>query len=180
MIEERWLPVVGFEGSYEVSDRGRVRSLTRYVEQIGRWGKPVSRRMLGRVLAMGPHVGGYVAVHLYRDGLQRATVAHILVAEAFIGPRPPGMEVLHNDGDKQNNAVTNLRYGTKLENEADKDLHGTRPRGEQSVSAKLTAADVKRIRRLKGVPQQELAEEFGCTFSNISAIQLRKSWKHVD
>lgn len=180
MSAERWLPVVGFEGLYEVSDLGRVRSLPRYIEQMGRWGKPMSRWMKGGILALGPHTGGYNAVHLYKDGRQRATVLHIVVAEAFLGPRPAGMEVLHNDGDKKNCAVGNLRYGTKLENEADKELHGTRLRGEKHVSAKLTEADVKKIRASVGIPQQDLADHYGCTFSNISAIQLRKSWKHVD
>jgi HNH endonuclease/NUMOD4 motif len=114
---ERWLPVVGFEGLYEVSDQGRVRSLDRIVSVQGRQGL-MSRRYRGRVLALGPHVGGYEVVHLYNGGRQRATVLHILVAEAFLGPRPPDAEVLHIDGNPKNCAVDNLRYGTKIENEA--------------------------------------------------------------
>lgn len=70
-------------------------------------------------------------------------------------------------------------WGTKQENEADKIMHGTRGFGEKAPSAKLTTADVLQIRKRVGEPQQALAEEFGCTFSNVSAIQHRKSWRHV-
>ena len=177
--QEEWRPVVGFEGLYEVSNLGRVRSLPRYVERRTKRGGVALHPVRGRVLALGPHVGGYRTVHLYAGGRQRATVVHIIVAEAFLGQRPDGTEVLHNDGDPKNCIVSNLRYGTRKENEADKDRHGTRLRGERHGSAKLTAEDVRAIRALVGVPQQDLADDYGCTFSNISAIQLRKSWKHV-
>lgn len=181
MTEERWKPVVGFEGAYEVSDLGRVRSLDRYVPHSNRWGTISSILHRGQILRLGPHAGGYKTVHLYRDGERvRATVLHIVVAEAFLGPRPtPEHEVRHLDGDAGNCAAANLAWGTRIENEADKELHGTRTRGEQHATAKLSEKDVVAIRRRAGEPQKDLADEFGCTFSNISAIQLRKSWRHV-
>jgi hypothetical protein len=80
---------------------------------------------------------------------------------------------------KSNSRADNLAWGTHIENEADKDLHGTRAVGEQHPTHKLSEADVREIRRRTSDLQQDLADEFGCTFSNISAIQLRKSWKHV-
>lgn len=88
-------------------------------------------------------------------------------------------EVRHLDGDQCNCRENNLAWGTKKENEADKELHGTRLRGEQSPTARLTVPDVLAIRARIGEPQEALAAEFGCTFSNISAVQLRKSWRHV-
>ena len=72
-----------------------------------------------------------------------------------------------------------MRYDTPAGNNADKLMHGTLPRGEDSHSAKLTTVDVLEIRRRVGEAQQTLADEFGCTFSNISAIQRRRSWRHV-
>lgn len=177
---ENWRPVFGFEGLYEVSDLGRVRSLDRIVSCKNRWGAVTAFRRCGRVLKPGPHQGGYLSINLYRTPEKRCTTVHILVAEAFLGPRPTGSEVCHGDGDKRNNLVDNLRYDTPAGNEYDKILHGTLLFGESHVSAKLLEANVLDIRRLRGVlKQQELADRYGCTFSNISAIQRRKSWRHV-
>lgn len=179
MTGEEWKAVPGYEGIYEASTLGRVRSLDRVIHKLNRWGSVSPMKLHGRVLAGGPHVGGYESMHLYRDGVQWATVTHIVIALTFIGPCPIGQETMHANGNKYDNRLENLSYGTHKENEDAKDVHGTRPKGEQSTSAKLRVTDVLEIRRRVGEPQQELADEFGCTFSNISAIQLRKSWRHV-
>jgi hypothetical protein len=80
------------------------------------------------------------------DQVERRAV-HKLVAEAFLGPCPPGQQVRHLDGNNQNNAATNLTYGTKRENELDKMRHGTLTHGERNGAAKLTWATVDEIRR---------------------------------
>lgn len=178
-MSEEWRAVPGFEGLYEVSDLGRVRSLDRLCPVVSRKGKRWFRRYRGRVLSPGPHVGGYQTLHLHNEGRSRCTVVHIVVAEAFLGPRPPGHHVCHYDGDTQNSAAANLRYDTPKGNAADRHRHGTAPLGEKSACAVLTTDDVLAIRQAIGVPQEVLAQRYGCTFSNISAIQLRKSWKHV-
>lgn len=177
-MSEVWKPVVGFEGLYEVSDQGRVRSLDRVLWVRNPWGRIGPRRYRGRIIRPGPHQGGYLAIHLNREGEVKSTTAHVLVAQAFIGPRPPGMEVCHNDGDKKNCARSNLRYDTPSGNNRDKEKHGTARKGDNHQTAKLTSGAVKAI-RASCEPQQVLAERFGCTFSNISAVQLRKSWRHV-
>jgi predicted chitinase len=161
-MSERWLPVPDFEGLYEVSDLGRVRSL-----------------YTGRFLALSPHTAGYLMVHLYRNGERTAKTLHRTVLEAFVGPRPPKMEVRHLNGNRKDCRLANICYGTKAENEADKLGHGTRLRGEAMPMTKLTADAVRAIRARRGERQEDLAAEFGCTFSNVSAIQLGKSWKHV-
>lgn len=118
---ERWLPVVGFEGSYEVSDHGRVRGLDR----IGAAGQ----RVAGRVLTPTPNSHGYPAVTLYGNGLRRVGKVHRLVLEAFVGPCPDGMEACHGpDRDQTNNRLSNLRWGTSSENNFDRVRHGTHPR----------------------------------------------------
>jgi hypothetical protein len=178
-MAEIWKAIAGFEPYYDVSNFGRVRSKDRVVNKRTKGGVFHDVLFRGRILALCPHTTGYVMVHLYVDRVRTPKLVHALVAEAFIGPRPPGAEVRHGDGQKQNCHADNLSYGTHSENENDKLLHGTRHRGESSVSAKLTEADVLKIRSLRGVPQQELADTYGVTFSNISAIQLRKSWRHV-
>lgn len=179
-MSEIWRPVVGFEKAYEVSDQGRVRSIDRSYTKKTKGGAIATVQHKGRVLKPGFNVGGYLIVGLYYGGENRSRPIHSIVAEAFIGTRPVGLEVRHLDGNKLNCRAENLKYATHTENEADKRKHGTLMFGEKSVSAVLSENDVRRIREMRGVPQQELADMFGCTFSNISAIQLRKSWKHVD
>ena len=120
---ERWKPVKGYEGIYEVSNHGRVRSLDRVVTYSdGR-----VRRHKGKILSAPLSRDGYPAVNLHTQGRLKKRTVHSLVAEAFVGPRPEGMEVCHNDGSKTNNHVDNLRYGTRSENMLDRVRHGTNP-----------------------------------------------------
>ena len=107
-MEEIWKAVPGYEGLYEVSDLGRVRSFARGVN--------------GRLLKPGKASNGYFTVCLGRG---KSRTLHSLVAEAFIGPKPSGQEVLHKDGTRTNNCVHNLRYGTRAENIRDAVVQGT-------------------------------------------------------
>jgi hypothetical protein len=118
---ERWLPVVGYEGYYEVSDLGRLRSFPRVTN--GSFGS--TRRIPGRVLRPGvnPQTGRRLVV-LYRDGSGRTHNLYPLVLTAFVGPRPPGMEACHNDGDHTNDRLSNLRWDTSSENSYDIVRHG--------------------------------------------------------
>lgn len=113
---ERWLPVPGWEGMYEVSDFGRVRTLGR--EVVEKNGK--SRYTKPRIMRGGPNVYGYPQVALTRtQGDRRVSVVHQLVLEAFVGPRPDGMVACHYDDDRTNNHLSNLRWGTVSENADD-------------------------------------------------------------
>lgn len=120
---EKWLPVVGYEGLYEVSDHGRVRSLDRVIEYVD--GRKCWRpgKMLSPSWAGSPrHPRLSVKI---RDGNCRTV--HSLVLTAFVGPCPDGMEGCHNDGDPANNRVTNLRWDTHTENMRDVLRHGRHP-----------------------------------------------------
>lgn len=108
---ERWLPVPGYEGLYEISDQGRVRSFH------------ASRS--GRMLKPSPASAGYLAVSLVKGRSKRTRTIHSLVASAFLGPRPSGQEVRHLDGNPANSTLGNLKYGTKSENRKDSVKHGT-------------------------------------------------------
>lgn len=123
-VPERWLAVPRYEGTYETSNFGQVRSLHRKVPHILRpsW------------------YTGYGVVILYRDGEREGRTVHSLVMEAFAGPCPPGMEVRHLDGDPANNRWApgsteaevranggNLIYGTSGANKDDQVRHGTHP-----------------------------------------------------
>lgn len=178
-MTEIWKAVVGFEGAYEVSNLGRVRVLDRLVTRTFKSGATATHFKKGHMLAPGPHTGGYLMVQFYADGEHDARTVHRVVMESFVGPRPAGTQILHDDGNKKNCRLDNLRYGSSVENNADKKRHGTYLFGETAPLVKLSESDVRAIRRRRGELQQELADEFGCTFSNISAIQRRKSWRHV-
>lgn len=115
--QEQWRAIPGFP-AYLVSDQGRVVSTKL-------WRGQVNRELRGHTASFG-----YPCVHLYGSGGARNRTArsiHSLVAEAFIGPRPPGQEVRHLDGDPKNCRLENLAYGTHVENERDKIRHGTNP-----------------------------------------------------
>jgi hypothetical protein len=116
---ELWRPIPGYEGAYEVSDHGRVRSLDREVYA----GRGRTRKSVGRVLSahFGDH---YVKVRLKLHGSGRTWNVHTLVALAFIGPKPEGMEVCHGNGDAHDNRAANLRYDTHSANGRDRTLHG--------------------------------------------------------
>lgn len=121
MSAEEWRLVPGFEGAYQVSDSGRVRSLNRIADT--RPGVPT--RFPGRVLATHEGNRGHLRVGLHRDGINHQAWVHRLVLAAFVGPIPEGMEVRHLDGDPHNNFLFNLAYGTHSENVLDSVRHGT-------------------------------------------------------
>lgn len=116
--QEVWRPVVGFEGSYEVSSLGRVRSIDRHVPN----GPGRMQYWRGRVLKASPTNRGagrapkYLNVALRLAGKSYHVQVHHLVLEAFVGPRPPGLECLHANDIGTDNRVENLRWGTGSEN----------------------------------------------------------------
>lgn len=125
---------------------------------------------------------GYVSLSLYEKGKRHMRMAHRLVAEAFIGPCPPGLEVAHCNGDPADNRVENLRYDTRSGNLADRAKHGTEQRGESNPSVRLGKQDIIEIRRSYGageLSQDRLAEKFHVTQSQIGRIVRRENWTHV-
>lgn len=132
MIQEEWRPVVGFEGAYEVSNHGRVRSLDRYI-----WRRPSRRHpdprgwyqfRKGKILRPCPTSTGHLVVNL-GIGSQKKMKMHLLhriILEAFEGPCPERHEGLHDDDIPSNNALPNLRWGTRGENVKDAIKNGRR------------------------------------------------------
>lgn len=123
---ERWLPVVGYEGLYEVSDQGRVRS----VDRIGGRG----RRYCGRIrkIRASSQSKGRRVVDLSKDGILRTHLAHRLVARAFIGAPPfDGALVRHLNDIPGDNRVENLSYGTVSDNSLDAVRNGVHPQAKK-------------------------------------------------
>lgn len=155
---ETWRPVVGFP-DYEVSDQGRVRSWRR-----GKWpGRAETPRMMRPLVTRG----GYPSVVI-----GERTLIHVLVLEAFAGPRPQGMDACHNNGIKTDNRPENLRWDTRKENQADRRRHGTYMGGDGHPLTKLSEAGVAEMRRLyaSGVRQRELVRLFGMSPSVVCGI----------
>lgn len=125
---------------------------------------------------------GYSFVCLYDMGRKRRKWrVHILVLTTFVGPCPDGMVCRHLDGNPSNNHVSNLAWGTPLENSADRITHGTDYRGERVGSSKLKASDAIEIRRRRanGEFLHVLAAEFGVSKYAIYSIAKRLTWNHV-
>jgi hypothetical protein len=119
-LTETWLPVVGWEGLYEVSDQGRVKSLARRSHLYG--GR---YRNYPEVIRSQPtHREGYKLILLTRNRCRTMKRVHMLVLTAFKGPCPPGMVSCHNDGNPANNRLDNLRWDTQSSNIRDSVHHG--------------------------------------------------------
>ena len=174
---ECWKPVLGYEDLYQVSDTGRVRRIA------GGCGARV-----GRILRACNASAGYPCICLRWNGHKKTQTVHTLVAQAFLGPRPVGLQVNHKNGIKTDNRVVNLEYVTQSENIR----HSFRVLGRKGSGgglhgvangrAKLTAPIVREIRRRytkDGVTQCELAKQYGVSQSAISRILHRKKWAHV-
>ena len=126
-MDEIWKPIPGYEKFYEVSDRGRVRSVLRLAPHK-RYGACVYQSC---VLKQTVLRNGYSSVKLSRSSKSKTHYVHHLVLLAFIGDRPRSAErgeIRHLDGCKQNNTVENLMYGTIRENAADRMRHAVERR----------------------------------------------------
>ena len=169
--KERWRAVVDYEGLYEISDFGRVRSA------IDR-----KNTFKGKILKQETGVWGYKRVRLYKNGKSQAIKVHKIVITAFIGRRPDGKEVNHKDGDKTNNWLDNLEYVTPSENIRHAYRTGlASQRGEKNANSKLTEDDVHEIRRLllKGMTQKTIAAMFNVSQQRISSINVGDSWAYL-
>lgn len=165
---EEWRDIPGYEGRYQVSDQGRVRSVDRYVK-CGQGGRG-TRLVKGRVLRPArqrkdPHL--FVTLGHKATG----SCVHSLVALTFIGPRPDGYDVRHLDGDPLNNRAENLEYGTRTENILDVYRIGKAWRAltveqVQDIRARLNAGE-------RGV---DLARGYGVGQACISAIKHGRSF----
>jgi hypothetical protein len=174
VAREVWRAIPGYDG-YEVSSLGRVRSIDREVVQVSPWGGMIRRRLRGKILATGCHPDGHLLVNLSVGNVPASKSVHNLVLLTFVGKRPRGLEACHNDGDPENNRLSNLRYDTHLNNEADKLTHGTRPRGERHGNSHLTREQVIEIRDSK-LMGRLLAKTYGVSPTQICNIRKRKAW----
>ena len=169
MKNEKWKDVVGYEGHYEISDLGRVKSTKNNKELI-------MRTILQK--------SGYVQIKLC-NGKHESFTVHRLVADAFcLRKNKNKNEVNHKNGVKSDNAASNLEWCSRSDNQ--RHAYGSGlivpRRGEGTHSSKLRAKDVISIREILQagkVTQREIAEMFGVAAPTISLIKHGKAWSHI-
>jgi hypothetical protein len=169
---ERWLPAVGYEGFYEVSDLGRVRSIRHQTARGMQGGRIRKPQKAGR---------GYRALKLSVHGKITTEYVHQMVLAAFVGACPKGKEVLHGDDDRTNNRLSNLRYDTHKRNQEEASERGRSAFGERNGMAVLTEELVAEIRSAAdaGVQQIAIAEYHGISRAQTCRIVNRRLWVRV-
>jgi len=177
---EVWKPVVGYEGLYEVSSLGEVRSLDRYVRSRGQ-----GKRFRGGILLKQGLRNKYLRVSLGRGvGIPVGESVHVIVLTAFAGPRPKGHHGSHLNGNNEDNRISNLCWESPSANCLRKKDHGTHHtfKGEESNLAKLRTQQVKDIRSLFAegrLMQVDIAKVYGMSKNCINLIVRNKTWKHI-
>ena len=173
---ERWVDIKGYEGCYQISDRGRVKSLSRKVSHDG-----ISFVMPERIMVHWCGTTSYYGcVGLYKNGVRTKVSVHRLVAQYFLPTWNASLEVNHKDGNRDNNDVRNLEMCTRQQNMEHAIAHDLkRDYGEKSANAKLSNAQAEQIRqryRPGVLSQQALADEYGVSRQTVSAIIRHKKY----
>lgn len=179
-MDEEWMPIPGFGGHYEASNRGRIRVKDRTVSKRHRMGAMITQFYRGRVL--NPHKSdklGHMSVHIGVDGRCFGVGVHRLVLLAFVGPCPPGMEACHGNGDAGDNRLENLRWDTHFNNNQDRKALGHYAVGEKHHMAKLTSDQAMAI-RTRAVTKRQAMRDYGISNSQHHRIMKGESWKHLD
>jgi len=170
VVEERWLPIPSYEGFYEVSDQGRIRSLDRVIRKRNGQLQTIRGRLLKQFL-----VKRYYSVLLHGEpGLpQRQFLVHRLVLLAFIGQPAKGCIGCHGPAGNRDNSLANLYWGTHSRNNG-----FDRHRDGKMAHARLSEAQVLAIRQDKRI-LEELASEYGASITTIHNARTGKTWKHL-
>lgn len=171
-MTENWKNIPGYEGLYQASNLGGIRSLDRTVP-TRRW-ESSSRRIKGLLIKQYLNtVTGYLHVKLNLNGRKKTHSVHRLVASAWIGGCPEGQEVRHGPNGKTDNSAHHLRYGTRRENHLDKRRDGT---------------SGKRVKRDDGIeyPNATMASEQMCcsphtiaTACRRGSVSMKHTWKYI-
>jgi hypothetical protein len=173
-------PIPNLDG-YAARDDGTVwtewkfrgRGSNRRMYKSGEW----------RQIPGGPDVHGYriirVSPAVSSNGRSQKLYVHILVATAFHGPRPDGMQCRHLNGNRSDSRPENLAWGTISENQMDRVPHGTSNRGEMHGMAKLSIQQINEIRSLvsSGKSVAFVAKQFNISASHVYSVTRKRAWK---
>ena len=179
-MKEKWIPIIGYETKYELSNYGKVKSIKRLVN--GRNLKPVTKKE--KIIVTNSLRKGYKYIELYNDKLERKKFSlHRLIAIHFI-PNPNNYpQINHIDGNTLNNSIDNLEWCTASYNVRHALNTGllVAKKGEECTQSKLTKQQVKDIYVLKsnGMTSKEISKIYGVCFSTICDIFQGRTWKSV-
>lgn len=163
--------MLDFEGHYEVSSYGRVRSV-----------KNITNSKSGALLFIGSDVHGYPHVSLHKNNRRYGRAVHRIVAEAFLGRRPPGSEVNHKDGVKANSVLENIEYVSHGRNSSHAYETGLNRSGEQHERSTITADTARAIRAAYEAREggyKNLGKRFGVSWNLVRKIVKYYSWRHI-
>jgi len=179
-MKETWKDIAGYEGLYQISNTGRVKSMAKTV----RCKNGATNSYRERVMAKSKKPSGEVKITLSKGGKSKTLLVHRLVAIHFI-PNPMNKpEVNHIDGVRDNNVVSNLEWVTSSENQQHAYRIGLQEgrKGSAHHMARLTEPDVEKIRQMYAsgkLLQREIANMYGVRENLVSRIVNRKIWRHV-
>ena len=182
---EVFVDIPGYEGYYQVSNYGNVRSLDRVIKE--KTGK--TQTLKGRILKLRINPGGYYYVEFSKNGNRATFAIHQLVAQAFLDNPDNKPTVNHINGNKLNNSLSNLEWATYSENL--EHAYKTRLRravqieavGSKNYKRKLKPEQVIEIKRLLAtgnLTHKEIATQFGVARSTITEIRSGRRWKHLN
>ena len=187
-MEEIWKDIEGYEGLYQVSNLGRVKSLNRDHQANSRWGKTM-KRVIKEKLLKEDKTGRYLRVSLSKNGIKQRFSINRLVAQAFIPNIKNKPQVNHKDGNRDNNQVENLEWCTAKENmqhARSNNLITNIPIGENHPSSKLSKKNAIKIKKIAKIGTRsrpgninKLAKEYGVNRVTITDIVHQKTWKHI-
>lgn len=171
-MEEIWKDIKGYEGLYQVSNKGFVRRIH----------KDKRCNNLYRIISNNKNNKGYLCVDLWKNNIGERFFVHKLIIETFIDPKPFVNSVCrHLDGNQLNNNPNNLKWGTNKENSQDSIKHKTFQMGSKHYLAKLKEEDIPRIKQMikDGLSNSKIGIIFNVNRQTIRDIRLNKTWKHI-
>lgn len=176
MKKEEWKTIKDFP-NYQVSNMGRIRSIDR-IDSRGYYQKGKLLRPYKRLK------DGYLKINLYNKNTIHTKYVHRIVLETFKCNTINNMECCHNNGNRSDNKIKNLRWGTHKENSLDVIKHGTQyyPSGSKHGMSKLTESQVLKIREKynkENTNKKILAKEYGVSYTTIREIVNKHLWKHI-